>query len=150
MASTAFPTPEALAGVWRLQRFVYHWPDGRERAPLGDVDGQLLYLLDADGRPSRMAVQVAARQRPPLDPGSDASLAAHFQSSFAYGGNWSLSGNAVHHDVEIASLMFWEGTRLTREVTLEEDRLVLSTDEPSPQLPEGGYTTILEWTRDAL
>ncbi|MBZ9557922.1 MULTISPECIES: lipocalin-like domain-containing protein [unclassified Modicisalibacter] len=150
MPDPVLPTPEALAGAWRLQRFIYRWPDGRERAPLGEAVGQLLYLLDEGGRPARMAVQVAARQRPPLDLGSDASLAAHFQSGFAYGGDWSLSGRAVHHDVDIASLPFWEGARLTREVTLEANRLVLATDAPSPQLPEGGYTTILEWTRDAL
>jgi len=138
-----------LAGAWRLERFVYRWPDGRELAPLGEVRGQLLYLLDGDGRPARMAVQVAAGRRPPLDPASEASLAAHFQSGFAYGGRWVLEGDAVHHHVDIASLPFWEGTRLTREVTLRAGRLVLSTDEPSPQQPEGGYTTLLEWTRDA-
>ncbi|MBZ9538990.1 lipocalin-like domain-containing protein [Modicisalibacter tunisiensis] len=140
----------ALAGAWRLERFVYRWPDGRELAPLGEARGQLLYLLDGDGEPARMAVQVAACRRPPFDPASEASLAAHFQSGFAYTGGWALEGDAVHHDVEIASLPFWEGTRLTRQVALEGGRLQLTTEEPSPQLPEGGYMTILEWTRDAL
>ncbi|KXS37834.1 MAG: hypothetical protein AWU55_1932 [Halomonadaceae bacterium T82-2] len=138
-----------LAGAWRLERFVYRWPDGRELAPLGEVRGQLLYLLDGDARPARMAVQVAADRRPPFDPASEAGLAAHFQSGFAYGGCWTLDDDAVHHDVDIASLPFWEGARLTRQVVLEDGRLVLSTDEPSPQRPEGGYTTLLEWTRSA-
>ncbi|MBZ9567613.1 MULTISPECIES: lipocalin-like domain-containing protein [Modicisalibacter] len=137
-----------LAGAWRLARFVHRWADGRELAPLGEARGRLLYLVDAAGRPARMAVQVAAGRRPPLDPTSEASLAAHFQSGFAYGGHWALEGEAVHHDVDIASLPFWEGTRLTRDVSFDTGRLRLTTEEPSPQLPGGGYTTLLEWTRD--
>ena len=139
-------TPQFLQGHWSLVSLVYRWPDGRELAPLGEVSGQLLYLLDGDS-PGRMTVQVVARQRPPLDPDSEASLAAHFRSGFAYGGRWSLEGATVHHDVEIASLAFWEGTRLSRELRLENDRLILSTREPSPQLPEGGYETLLVWQR---
>lgn len=139
-------TPQALEGLWTLARFVYRWPDGRELAPLGAVRGQLIYLT-ADGHPHRMAVQVVASQRPPLDPADEASLATHFRSGFAYAGRWELDGSVMHHDVDIASLDFWQGTRLTREVHLEGDRLRLSTDEPSPQLPEGGYRTVLEWQR---
>jgi len=88
-----------------------------------------------------------ARHRPPFDMTSEASLAAHFKSGFAYGGRWTLEERQVHHDVDMASLAFWEGTRLTRTVQLQGDRLTLTTDQPSPQLPEGGYTTILEWLR---
>lgn len=139
-------TPEALSGLWRLARFVYRWPDGEELAPLGNAAGQLIYLLDRE-RPGRMSVQVMATERPALDPHSDASQALHFRSGFAYAGNWSLEAGRVHHDVDIASLAFWEGTRLSRDVVLESDRLVLSTDEPSPQIPQGGYVTLLEWVR---
>lgn len=147
--TTTTITSEALGGHWTLVRFIHRWPDGRELAPLGAVKGQLIYLLDA-GRPGRMAVQVASAERPPLDPASDASLALHFRSGFAYGGWWTLTDTTVHHDVDIASLTFWEGMRLSRDVRLEDDRLVLSTGEPSPQLPEGGYLTLLEWHRQAV
>jgi hypothetical protein len=139
-------TPRTLCGHWALVRFVYRWPDGRELAPLGEARGQLLYLLDGD-KPGRMAVQVVAVQRPSLDPQSEASLAAHFRSGFAYAGCWSLEEDRLHHDVDIASLAFWEGSRLTRRVACVDDRLALTTDEPSPQLPEGGYETLLEWRR---
>nr|WP_297459541.1 lipocalin-like domain-containing protein [uncultured Halomonas sp.] len=136
-----------LLGHWRLMHFVYRWPDGRELAPLGAAQGQLIYLANAAGQPDRMAVQVVADERPPLDPASEASLAAHFRSGFAYGGRWSLAGRTVRHDVDIASLVFWQGARLSRDVDLDGERLILSTDEPSPQLPEGGYRTLLEWAR---
>ncbi|GHB10612.1 lipocalin-like domain-containing protein [Modicisalibacter luteus] len=139
-------TPEALSGLWRLVRFAYRWPDGKEVSPLGHAVGQLIYLLDRE-RPGRMSVQIMATERPPLDLDSDASQALHFRSGFAYSGNWSLEEGRVHHDVDIASLAFWEGTRLTRDVTLKSDRLILSTDEPSPHIPQGGYVTLLEWTR---
>ena len=139
-------TPEALSGLWRLARFVYRWPDGKEVAPLGEAAGQLIYLLDRE-RPGRMSVQIVATERPTLDLRSEASQAQHFRSGFAYAGSWSLEDGRVHHDVDIASLAFWEGQRLTRDVTLKSDRLILSTDEPSPQLPEGGYLTLLEWVR---
>ncbi|SHF82603.1 Lipocalin-like domain-containing protein [Modicisalibacter ilicicola DSM 19980] len=142
-------TPQFLSGHWSLASFIYRWPDGRELAPLGEARGQLLYLLDGDS-PGRMAVQVVASQRPPLDPNSEASLAAHFCSGFAYGGRWSLEGDTVHHDIEVASLVFWEGTRLSRELRFENDRIILSTHEPSPQLPEGGYETRLEWQRSRI
>ncbi|MGC3871848.1 lipocalin-like domain-containing protein [Halomonas sp. GXIMD04776] len=139
-------TVQALSGHWSLVSFVYRWPDGRELAPLGHARGQLLYLLE-DGLPGRMAVQVVANERPPFDPDGDASLAAHFRSGFAYGGGWSLQKDVVHHEVEIASLPLWEGSRLSRQVRFVGDRLVLSTDEPNPQLPQKGYETVLEWYR---
>lgn len=139
-------TPQALSGPWSLVCFVYRWPDGHELAPLGQARGQLLYLLEDDA-PGRMAVQVVAGERPLLVPGSDASLAAHFRSGFAYGGRWSLHRGMVHHEVEIASIPGWEGSRLARQTRLVDDRLMLSADEPSPQLPQGGYETILEWRR---
>ncbi|HET8789926.1 MAG TPA: lipocalin-like domain-containing protein [Modicisalibacter sp.] len=140
-------TSRDLSGQWALACFVYRWPDGRELAPFGAAQGQLIYLTAGDDRPGRMAVQIVASERPPLDPTSETSLAAHFRSGFAYGGRWSLENETVHHDVDIASLVFWQGARLSREVSLENGRLQLSTDEPSPQLPEGGYRTILEWVR---
>lgn len=140
-------TAEDLSGHWTLGCFVYRWPDGRELAPLGAAQGQLIYLTASAGQPGRMAVQVVAGERPPLDPSDETSLAAHFRSGFAYGGRWSLENQTVHHDVDIASLVFWQGARLSRGVSLENGRLRLSTDEPSPQLPEGGYTTVLEWHR---
>lgn len=140
-------TPRDLSGYWTLINFVYRWPDGRELAPFGAAQGQLIYLTASDGLPGRMAVQVVASERPPLDPKNETSLAAHFRSGFAYGGRWSLENATVHHDVDIASLAFWQGARLSREVSLENGCLRLSTDEPSPQIPEGGYTTVLEWTR---
>ncbi|WP_227367522.1 lipocalin-like domain-containing protein [Halomonas sp. M20] len=139
-------TTEALNGSWALVHFVYRWPDGRELAPLGQASGQLLYLLEDDA-PGRMAVQVVASERPSLDPDSEASLAAHFRSGFAYGGRWSLHKGMVHHQVEIASIPSWEGSQLARRIQLVDDRLILSTDEPSPQLPQGGYETVLEWQR---
>nr|WP_299243407.1 lipocalin-like domain-containing protein [uncultured Halomonas sp.] len=139
-------TTDALNGPWSLVRFVYRWPDGRELAPLGQARGQLLYQLE-DGVPGRMAVQVVAGERPPLDPESDASLALHFRSGFAYGGRWSLHQGMVQHEVEIASIPGWEGSQLARQIQLVGDRLILSTDEPSPQLPQGGYETVLEWQR---
>lgn len=140
-------TPQQLIGPWRLVHFVYRWPDGRELAPLGAAQGQLIYLTADGTRPGRMAVQVVASQRPPLDPDDETSLAAHFRSGFAYGGCWSLEGMMVHHDVDLASLSFWQGARLSREISLEGNRLWLTTDEPSPQLPQGGYRTVLEWCR---
>ncbi len=139
-------TTEALQGPWSLVRFIYRWPDGRELAPLGQARGQLLYLLDDDGA-GRMAVQVVAGERPVLDPESDANLAVHFRSGFAYGGRWSLHRDRVQHDVEIASIPGWEGSRLDRQVQVDDDRLVLTTNEPNPQLPQGGYETVLEWQR---
>ena len=144
---SATPAPRDLAGSWQLVRIVYRWPDGRERAPLGDAAGQLCYLLDAEGESGRMAVQIVARDRPPFDMASEASLAAHFRSGFAYAGRWALEEDQVHHDVDLASLACWEGVRLSRTVRLQDDRLTLTTDQPSPQRPEGGYVTLLEWRR---
>ncbi|MHB0776197.1 lipocalin-like domain-containing protein [Halomonas sp. WWR20] len=138
------PTQASLAGSWQLQHFVYRWPDGREQAPLGRARGWLHYLPAPE---ARMSVQVAAETRPPLDPDSDACLAALFRSGFAYTGHWRLEESVVHHDVEIATLPVWEGITLSRCVTLTDDTLTLATDEPNPQLPEGGYETLLIWRR---
>ncbi|GAB2792786.1 hypothetical protein GCM10027040_18710 [Halomonas shantousis] len=138
------PTSTSLYGSWKLLHFVYRWPDGRELAPLGQVRGWLHYLPAPE---ARMSVQVTAEARPPLDPDSDACLATLFRSGFSYTGCWRLEGSVIHHDVDIATLPVWEGTTLSRAVTLKDDTLTLATDEPNPQMPEGGYETLLIWQK---
>ncbi|HBJ27509.1 MAG: hypothetical protein CL809_12190 [Cobetia sp.] len=134
-----------LIGAWRLERFWYAWPDGRELEPLGECKGQLHYMANG-----YMSVQLVSCERQPLGMApTDDQLVAAFREGFAYCGRWQWDSEReeVCHHLSLATIADWDEVTLMRRVTLEGDRLLLGTDAPNPQLPEGGFLTWLEWHR---
>ncbi len=72
-------------------------------------------------------------------------LAQAFTTFNAYAGTYTLSGNTVTHQLEIASIPNRVGTALVRTFTLSENRVTLST----PPVLSDGVETVFElvWER---
>lgn len=101
------------------------------------ADGRMSVLIADDGRKQlstedRLAAPVAEQ-------------AKGFTTFIAYAGRYTFTGKQVVHHVEISSLQNWVGRDLTRDVTLDGDRLTLR----STPLPRNGVMQIftLVWER---
>jgi Lipocalin-like domain len=72
-------------------------------------------------------------------------LAQAFTTFNAYAGTYTLSGNTVTHQIEIASIPNRVGTTLVRTFTLNESRLTLVT----PPVLSDGVEAVFEllWER---
>lgn len=140
-------TPAELHGSWTLTRWDYTI-DGEPRGfPMGeDAQGQIIY--GPDGQMSAILMQ---RARP-------RSAAAQFHQATAeerelaalgyvsYGGAWDLADDVVTHHVAYALFPNWIDTALVREVSWEDNDLVLTA---LPETTSSGKVVInrLFWTR---
>lgn len=148
MMGASVPTarlhPE-LIGSWQLQRFWYAWPDGKELEPLGACKGQLHYLANG-----YMSVQLVSCERQSLGTApSDDQLVTAFRKGFAYCGrwHWDAEREEVCHQLSLATIADWDDVTLNRRVSFKDGSLLLGTDAPNLQLPEGGFLTWLQWQR---
>jgi hypothetical protein len=130
---------DTLVGTWSLVR----WTSGAVE-PFGpDPRGTLVYTAGGT-----MIACFMRSERPGLGPAMDdyrsywlgrAALPAGLDEgklksglldaamSFnAYSARYFVEGDLVHHDVEVAMLPDWIGTRLTRRFRIEGDQLTLS------------------------
>jgi hypothetical protein len=128
--------PSALHGSWHLFRWEIA-EGGRTTQPFGDgATGLIVYTPDG-----HMSACIAAKGRRPLSTGIPrtapiAERAAAMDGYFHYAGTWRLlPGPRVEHQVTHALNPNFVGTRQTRDVHLQGDRLLLSAAEP---LPGGG------------
>ena len=98
------------------------------RAPLGlslaEITAARRYWMGGGGEPPPTAL----RER-------FVEAALHFNS---YGGRYTLAGERVHHDVEVALFPDWIGKRLTRTFRVDGASLTLSFEA-------GGQTDTLTW-----
>jgi hypothetical protein len=143
---------ESLCGTWKLLSWRRTSTDagsthGTVSYPLGsDAIGELVYTSQG-----RMAVQMAAAERPPLDTtdplGGDVdSRARAYGGYLAYFGSYLVEEAAVVHVIEGSSFPNWTGQKQKRPFTRDGEELVLRT--PPAQLPDG--TTVvneMSWTR---
>lgn len=104
-----------------------------------------------------MMVMFSRSDRPPLSQEIQSPLSPQMQSLLveelaqafttfdAYVGTYTLSGNTVIHQLEIASIPNRVGTTLVRTFTLSESRVTLST----PPVLSDGVETVFElvWER---
>lgn len=136
-----------IVGTWKLVAASASTTAGvRIDNPLGaGPTGMLVYTADG-----HMAAIVRYGGRRPLS-GADyvaspaVERAEAFATFFAYGGRYSVSGSAVTHHVEVASVENWINTDMMRRLQLDGNRLVLRT----PPLSVGGTVQISEliWER---
>ena len=100
------------------------------RAPLGvslaEISAARRYWMGGGGEPPRATL----RER-------FVEAALHFNS---YGGRYTVEGERVHHDVEVALFPDWIGKRLTRTYRVDGARLTLSFEAQ-------GQSDTLEWMR---
>lgn len=119
-------------GSWSLET----WTSG-DAEPFGpDPQGKLVYTADGT-----MISAFMRRGRAPVGRSMEELAAWRWASTNSeemerrfvtaalafnsYSGRYSIEGNRVHHDVEIAMFPDWIGTRLSRVYEFKGDRLAL-------------------------
>jgi hypothetical protein len=139
-----------LVGVWRLRSFEARRSDGEVLQPFGrEPRGSLVYTASG-----HFSVHLIRPDRPRFeadDPlkGTPEEIDAAFKGVISYYGSYECDrarGLVVHH---VAGALFpnWEGKTHERLLTLEGDRLRLTTH---PTLWGGGEIVgVVDWQREA-
>lgn len=135
-----------LTGTWELVAIYRNGEDGGRKPPGPGWENAIGYLgYTADGR---MFAHLSLRDKPPIgypDIDDQKRIAAH-KSMVSYTGTYDFHGDHVLHHVDIAWIPDWEGDDQRREVTLDGDRLTLTT--PFGRRPDGSMGSFsLEWRR---
>ncbi|KAB8315402.1 lipocalin-like domain-containing protein [Tolypothrix campylonemoides VB511288] len=152
--STPSTQNNPLIGIWKLISATAIHADGTVTPDVYGTHavGHLHYTLDG-----HMMVMFSRSNRPPLSQEVQSPLSPELQSlpveelaqaftTFnAYAGTYTLSGNTVTHQIEIASIPNRVGTALVRSFTLSENRAMLST----PPVLSDGVEKVFElvWER---
>lgn len=138
---------EDLVGSWELT----HWDytvDGVHRGfVMGeDARGQILYT--PEGRMSAILMQA---DRPPFEvsafhQGSAEQREAAALTYVSYGGTFDVEGDRVSHHVAYCLFPDWIGTDLVREVSWDDEQLVLTA---VPDITSTGKAVVnrLVWRR---
>ncbi len=142
------PTDQGFVGAWRLRTWIAIADDGSEATPMGDAPHGLL-VYSADGT-MLTAIGAADRARfgsSDVAGGTDEERILAFDTYVAYGGSYSIEGDAVTHRVETSLFPNWVGTEQRRRWALSSDDSVLTLS--SPPLGYGGASRIqrLTWER---
>jgi hypothetical protein len=136
----------SLEGTWRLLAVEARSEGRTVSTPFGPHPvGQLVYMSDG-----RMSVMLMAAGRAKfgshgLRAGTVPQKAAAFDSFLAYSGRYERLEDRVIHHPDVASIPDFVGVPEERFVSLEGDRLVLSTP---PMLEDGRIRTfVIVWQR---
>lgn len=145
--------PDAVSsrfvGTWSLESFHATTPTGDTVHPLGEsVVGRITY--HADGR---MSVQVMSKERPGFsanDPwkAPPDEITEAFRTYIGYLGTYTVDpeANEVTHELEVASIPNWIGSKQVRRYKFGDGTLRLSTP---PILIDGiPIESVLLWRRD--
>lgn len=125
-------TPEDAWGVWTLVSLKRYKKDAFLRHPLGeDAQGRIIY------HPTGwMSAFLMAADWPASD-GADLA-----DSVLSYSGRWTLAGDVVRHQVDMASRRDFIGTELVRQVRFEDEgQITLYSGDPD------GTHNRLRWRR---
>jgi hypothetical protein len=143
----AGPKDGALLGTWKLVSASSITSTGeRDETPYGSGPAGFL-TYTADGR---MSSVISYGGRKPLSFGLQEAAqmeeqAAAFNTSLAYAGRYTLSGDTVTHHVEVSSIQNYVSKDLVRRVRFQDDQVTLVT----PPTPVNGkiQTVELTWQR---
>ena len=152
------PTPSIennpLIGIWKLISVIAIQSDGMINSevygthPVGYItytlDGHIMVMFSRSDR-SLLSQEVQSPLSPEMQSLPTEELAQAFTTFNAYAGTYTLNGNTVTHQIEIASIPNRVGTMLVRTLTLSESRLTLKT----PPVLSDGVETVFElvWER---
>lgn len=128
LAPATAPLREKIVGTWRMLSWKrLSIPGGEEADALGpDPFGYVNYA--PDGR-VMVFVLKAGRPRPTANPPTDAEKVALYDSLFTYVGTYTVEADRVIHAIDGSWNELWTGTRQTRLLAFDEDRLVYTTPE---------------------
>jgi hypothetical protein len=143
-----------LIGIWKLISATAIHADGTVapeaygKNPVGYItytlDGHMMVMFSRSDRPP-LSQEIQSPLSPEMQSLPVEELAQAFTTFNAYAGTYTLSGDTVIHQLEIASIPNRVGTTLVRTFTLSENRLTLLT----PPVLSDGVETVFElvWER---
>ncbi|MDX2216804.1 MAG: lipocalin-like domain-containing protein [Oculatellaceae cyanobacterium bins.114] len=151
--SASPPLSHALIGTWKLVSAIARLPNGTITPdvygadPVGYItytpEGRVLVLFARSDRPA-LSQAIESPFSSEIQSLSSEELAQAFLTFNAYAGTYTISGDTVIHQVEIASIPNRVGTNLLRTVAVSGDQITLST----PPLSSGdGSVFELTWER---
>jgi len=148
LCSLSFPSiatarsNKSLVGTWKLLSVSYVMDNGQtNKEPYGPhPTGFITYTAD-----DRMMVTIAFDGRKPLSVNDFITAPAEeraqaFATFVAYAGRYTFMGDKVVHHIQVASIQNLVQTDQVRLVTLQADKLTLST----PSSPVGGVSHAAE------
>jgi len=136
MSDSATPMKPGLdprfLGTWALVGVTREASATGERLDVGVTNtGFISYQPDG-----RMSVVISR-----LEPGKAEPIVT------CYAARWSLDGDKVHHDIDIAARHQWTGTRQVRQFSFEGDTLTLRPPESEDFLHGVSTRRALKWKR---
>jgi lipocalin-like protein len=119
---------DKIVGTWHMLSWKrLPLPRGEETDALGpNPFGYINYA--PDGR-VMVFVLKSGRPRPKANPPSDEEKLALYDSLFAYVGTYTVESDHVIHTLDGSWNELWTGTRQTRLLSFEDDRLIYTTPE---------------------
>ncbi len=120
--------PAELVGTWRQLSAVAEDLASGEKVnnfgarPVGFVQ------FTADGRMSLMTIHTD-RKKPAGEIASSQEASELYRTMIAYGGTFSISGDTITYDIDIAWNQTWIGTKQVRHWKLQGNKLMVWTPE---------------------
>lgn len=119
---------DQLIGTWRLVSYQSKLVATGETEDLfgNDPHGYITY-----GRDGRMMVLIVSGRRPhpgDLEKLTDQQRADLFRTMISYAGTYTFDGKTVTHHIDVSWNEVWTGTHQVRNVKLDGNRLILSTN----------------------
>lgn len=147
LSSPALAEPTDLYGTWKLinfQRKIVETGQVEEvfgRSPTGFLnygpDGRMIVIIVRDQRTKPASLQDL----------TDPLRAELFKGLIAYAGTYTFDGKSVTHHIDASWNEVWTGTDQTRDVTIQGDRILLTT-RPAPSSMDGKPSVgILTWQK---
>jgi len=144
-AAQAKSQPEEIEGRWIIESWRQEYDDGRVVLPLGEhVTGFAEY------HNGRVTIMLARADRAHFTTGgqwdaSQAEKARAYETGLFYAGRFSIEGDTVLHEIEIASYPNWVGSTQKRRMSLQGDTLQLGArlEDGTPE----ARSAILQWRR---
>jgi len=141
-----------LEGRWIIESWQQIYDDGRVVLPMGEhLTGFAEYRFTVYDK-GRVTIMLARADRARFTTGgqwdaSQAEKARAYETGLFYAGRFSVQGDTVDHEIDIASYPNWVGSTQTRRIEQQGDTLQLSA-----RLEEGSHqarSAILRWRRAA-
>ncbi len=138
---------ERLIGTWKLVAIVSEDVASGEKADFFGPDPMGYITYTREGR--MMVINVRGDRPVPKDASPTPEEASDlFRSVLAYGGEYTIDGEEVTHHVDISWNEVWTGTKQTRTIRFDGDRVHLST---KPNLdPVNGRMSVRTMTWEKL
>jgi hypothetical protein len=128
-------------GTWRLVAYKRTFSDTGELVDMMGPDPQGVITFGADGR---MSAVITASGR-----SAEMSPAQLYANLMAYAGRFTITGDRLDTDVDVAWHPSWLGSRQTRYFAFHDDELHITTAEQThPSFPGRLGRGVLIWRRD--